>query len=87
METTTLSSDGQVTIPQVLREIHQWEVGQEFVAIDTGDGILLKPKTPFAETALDAVAGCLKHNGTPVSLEEMEDAIRRGVEETWHDRR
>jgi bifunctional DNA-binding transcriptional regulator/antitoxin component of YhaV-PrlF toxin-antitoxin module len=87
METTKLSSDGQVTIPQVLREIHQWQAGQEFVAIDTGDGILLKPKTPFVETTLEAVAGYLKYDGTPISLEEMEDAIRRGVEETWDDRR
>lgn len=47
MEITKLSSEGQVIIPKFLREAHHWEVGQELIAIDTGDGILLKPKKPF----------------------------------------
>jgi len=84
MKTTRMSSKGQVIIPKALREIHHWEEGQELIAIDMGDGILLKPKKPFSETTLDNVAGCLKHRGTPKSLEEMEDAIRQGVEELWN---
>jgi bifunctional DNA-binding transcriptional regulator/antitoxin component of YhaV-PrlF toxin-antitoxin module len=31
--------------------------------------------------AIDLVAGCLKYQGTPKSLEDMEDAIRQGLEE------
>ncbi len=86
METTKLSSKGQVIIPKSLRTAHHWEVGQELVAIDMGDGILLKPKKPFSETTLEDVAGCLKYQGPPKSLVDMEDAIRQGVEELWHDR-
>jgi len=86
METTRLSSEGQVIIPQSLREAHRWEVGQELIAIDMGDGILLKPKKPFPKTTLDHVLGCLKYQGERRSLEDMEDAIRKGVEEYWHDR-
>ena len=37
-------------IPKSLQEAHHWEPGQELVAIAMGDGILLKPKKPFAET-------------------------------------
>ncbi len=81
MKTTRMSSKGQVIIPKALRESHHWEEGQELIAIDMGDGILLKPKKPFPETTLDRVAGCLKYIGTPKSLEDMEDAIRQGVEE------
>lgn len=81
MKTTRMSSKGQVIIPKALRESHHWEEGQELIAIDMGDGILLKPKKPFPETTLDRVAGCLKYRGTPKSLEDMEDAIRQGVEE------
>jgi hypothetical protein len=44
-------------------------------------GILLKPKKPFPKTTLDEVAGCLQYRGIPKSLEDMEDAIRQGVEE------
>ncbi|BAU63275.1 hypothetical protein STA3757_06350 [Stanieria sp. NIES-3757] len=80
MKTTKMSSKGQVIIPKALRESHNWEEGQELIAIDMGDGILLKPKKPFPETTLDRVAGCLKYQGTPKSLEDMEDAIRKGVE-------
>jgi AbrB family looped-hinge helix DNA binding protein len=84
MKTTRMSSKGQVIIPKALREIHHWEEGQELIAIDMGDGILLKPKKPFPETTLNNVAGCLKNRGIPKSLEEMEDAIRQGVEELWN---
>jgi AbrB family looped-hinge helix DNA binding protein len=86
MEITRLSSKGQIIIPKAMRTAHQWEAGQELVAIDVGDGILLKPKKPFPETTLDQVAGSLKYAGKPKSLEEMEDAIRQGVMEQWHDR-
>lgn len=86
MKTTRMSSKGQVIIPKALREIHHWEEGQELIAIDVGDGILLKPKKPFPERTLDDVGGCLKYQGNPKSFEEMENAIRQGVEELWHGR-
>jgi bifunctional DNA-binding transcriptional regulator/antitoxin component of YhaV-PrlF toxin-antitoxin module len=85
MEVTHLSNEGQVMIPEALRAAHQWEAGQELIAIEVGDRILLKPKKPVPQTTLDQVAGCLKYEGKPKSLEEMEDAIRQGVMEQ-HDR-
>ena len=54
--------------------------------IDVGDGILLKPNKPFPETALLQVAGCLKYAGKAKSLGDLENAIRQGVMEQWHDR-
>lgn len=76
---TKLSSKGQVIIPKILRDAHHWQPGQELIAIDTGDGILLKPKQPFAETQLENVAGCLNYEGKPKSLNELDEAIRLGV--------
>ena len=61
METTRLSRKGQVIIPKALRDAHHWLAGQELIAIDTGDGILLKPKKPFEKTNLEDVAGCLQY--------------------------
>jgi AbrB family looped-hinge helix DNA binding protein len=84
MEIIKVSKEGQVIIPEQLRKSHGWETGQELIVIDTGDGVLLKPKKPFAETTLNEVAGCLKYQGTPKSLDDMDDAIRQGVEESWH---
>ncbi len=86
MEVTRLSSKGQVIIPKALRAAHHWEAGQELIAIDVGDGILLKPKKPFLQTTLAQVAGCLKYRGKPKSLDELENAICQGVIEQWHDR-
>jgi bifunctional DNA-binding transcriptional regulator/antitoxin component of YhaV-PrlF toxin-antitoxin module len=85
MEITKLSPQGEVIIPESLRKAHQWNVGQEFIIIDMGHGILLQPKKPFPVTKLEDVAGCLKYDGEPATLEDMEDAIRQGVEEMWHD--
>ncbi|MCC5668693.1 hypothetical protein LC653_33800 [Nostoc sp. CHAB 5784] len=45
-------------------------------------GDLLKPSNCFSTTKLDDVAGCLKYLGKPKTLEDMENAIRQGVEES-----
>ncbi|WP_017653571.1 AbrB/MazE/SpoVT family DNA-binding domain-containing protein [Fortiea contorta] len=84
MEITKISDEGQVIIPESLRKSHDWKAGQELIAIDMGDGILFKPKKHFLQTTLADVAGCLKYQGTPKTLAEMDDAIRQGVEELWH---
>jgi len=81
MEITKLSNQGQITIPQILREQYHWEDGQELVIINMGDGILLKPKKPFQETTLDQVAGCLKYEGKAKTIEEMDEAIEQGIKE------
>ena len=83
METTRLSSKGQVIIPKALRDAYHWQTGQEFIAINTGDGILLKPKKPFPETKLEDVAGYLHYKGKPKTLDELNDAIRQGVLQQW----
>ncbi|MDJ1168014.1 hypothetical protein PMG71_01075 [Roseofilum sp. BLCC_M154] len=35
----------------------------------------------FPETTLNEVAGCLKYEGIPKTLDDLEDAIRQGLEE------
>lgn len=79
MQTTKLSSKGQVIIPKVLRSRYKWNAGQELSVIDTGDGILLKPSHTFKKTELAQVAAILKYSGKPVSLEEMQEAIKKGA--------
>ena len=79
METTKISSKGQVVIPKSLRVAHHWEAGQELVVVDVGDGILFKQKSPFEETTIDDVASSLKFTGKTRSLDDMDKAIRKGV--------
>ena len=87
MDTTRLSSKGQIIIPKWLRDAYRWETGLEFVVIDTGEGILLKPNRAFAPTILDDVAGSLPGDGDARTVEEMDDGLRRAIRETWDDRR
>lgn len=83
METTKLSSKGQVIIPKGVRGARRWEVGLELQVIDTGDGILLRPKAPFPETALDEVAGLLKDHVRPRTDREIREAVARGLKDKW----
>ncbi|VAW54006.1 hypothetical protein MNBD_GAMMA07-1604 [hydrothermal vent metagenome] len=83
MNTTKLSSKGQVIIPKPVRTSHHWEAGQELVVEDFGDGILLKPKTPFEETNIKDVASCLKFRGKTKSLDDMEAAISKGIKDKF----
>ncbi|WP_318702360.1 MULTISPECIES: hypothetical protein [unclassified Roseofilum] len=39
----------------------------------------------FPETSLNQVAGYLKYEGIPKTLDDLEDAIRQGVEEQGND--
>ncbi len=81
MTVTRLSSKGQVIIPKPIRSTHHWEQGQQLAVVDTGDGILLKPASPFHESCLEDVAGFLRYSGKPKTLKDMEDAIKQGVQE------
>lgn len=86
METTKLSSKGQIIIPKWLRDIYRWEAGLEFVVIDTGEGILLRPSRPFEPTTLDEVTGSLPNGGRSRTIEEMAADLQRGIREAWDDR-
>jgi AbrB family looped-hinge helix DNA binding protein len=85
--TTRLSSKGQVIIPRQVRTAHNWKSGQELEVVDVGDGVLLKPKKPFPETTLAEVTGSLGYNGKAKTIEEMEEAIRKGARESGRDSR
>jgi len=75
LETTRLSSKGQISIPKSVREAHNWEPGTEFVIEEVGNAILLRPAKPFPLSKLEDVAGCLAYQGPAKTLEEMEAAI------------
>lgn len=84
METTKLSSKGQVIIPKAFRSAHHWETGLELMVIDTGDGLLLKPKAPFAPSELSDVSGMFKGKAAK-SDQEIEAALIRDVRRKWRD--
>lgn len=85
METTKLSSKGQVIIPKAFRSTHHWEPGLELMVIDTGDGLLLKPKAPFAPSDLSEVFGMFKDKVSPKTDEEIAAALAQNMRSKWRD--
>jgi AbrB family looped-hinge helix DNA binding protein len=85
METTRLSSKGQVILPKSVRDAHRWEPGTEFVVEDVANGVLLRPLKPFPPSRLKDVVGILRYTGKPKTLEEMDEAILVEVRRR-HDR-
>jgi AbrB family looped-hinge helix DNA binding protein len=79
METTRLSSKGQVIIPQAIREIHHWSSGAEFAVFDTDQGILLTPIKPFKSTTINHIIGCTGYKGKKKSIKDMEKGIMKGA--------
>ena len=61
--------------------------GLEIQIIKFEDKILLKSKAPFEKTSLSDVAGCLQYNGPRKSDEDIQNAIKQGVnsERLIHD--
>lgn len=86
METTKLSSKGQVIIPKALRDSHHWQTGLELMAIDTGDGVLLKPKAPFPATELAQVAGMLRGRTSAKSDADIKRALVKDIRGKWRGR-
>jgi AbrB family looped-hinge helix DNA binding protein len=85
MAKTRLSSKGQVIIPKAVRDRHGWQPGVELEVEDRGDAVVLRPAKPFAETTFDAVRGCLKYDGPPRTIEEMDEAVAREARRMWEE--
>jgi AbrB family looped-hinge helix DNA binding protein len=88
METTRLSTKGQIVLPRSIRASRAWEPGTEFTVEETREGILLKPKSAFkvGATTVDEVAGYLGRireaaggKMKRVSLKQMDAAITSEV--------
>lgn len=83
METTRLSTKGQIILPKSIRSKNAWGPGLEFEIQEMSGGVLLKPVKRFPRTTLDQVAGCLKYKGKPKTIEEMDAGIAKAVKERY----
>jgi AbrB family looped-hinge helix DNA binding protein len=79
MPTTRLSSRGQVVLPKRVREANRWDPGQEFEVVQTEEGVLLRPRSPFPETTFEAVCGRTGYDGPAVSDDRLTgtEALRK----------
>ena len=79
MDTTRLSSKGQLVLPKAIREADGWTEGTEFFVERVLEGILLRPVRSFPVTRLKDVIGCAGYRGPVRSLADMDKAIAHGV--------
>jgi len=79
METTRLSTKGQIILPKAIRESHKWGPGTEFTVEETADGVLLRPSRYFPKTRVEDVYGCLAGPEKRKSIAEMDEAITHEV--------
>lgn len=79
METTTLSSRGQIVIPKVLRDSRHWHAGTSFSVEEVPQGILLKPVSTFEPSRLEDVMGCTAYRGPALSQADIDAALGADV--------
>ena len=85
METTRLSTKGQIVLPKGIRVSRAWGPGTEFTVEETTEGILLRPAAHFPHTDLEEVAGRLRSTRKSKTPAQMRAAISREVMRR-HDR-
>lgn len=79
MQTTRLSSKGQLVLPKTLRDAHGWHSGIEFVLVEQNDGVFLKPLNPHKGSHASQLLGCLGYKGLKKTLKQMEEGIAKGT--------
>lgn len=86
MQTTSLSSKGQVVLPKQIRDAGHYAPGARFSVEATPEGVLLRPLKELPASKLSDVAGCLPFKGKAKTVEEMDAAISEELK-TRRDRR
>ena len=77
METTRLSSKGQVVLPKAVREAHDWQPGLVLAIEQTSGGVLLRPLKTTQPRKVEDVFGCLKYTGRPKTIPQMHEAVSK----------
>jgi len=87
METTRVSSKGQVVIPKSVRDLLHLEAGAVLSVGVENDAIVLhqvrKALRLPTESEVNAVAGCLKIGGPMPSREEEDAAVAALFRKEW----
>ena len=85
METTKVSTKGQVVLPKAVRAAQRWEPGQELEVINAGGYVILKKAAAKRARGIESLVGVLSkyRKDKPVTDEEMQAAVRRAAVERY----
>lgn len=78
---TTLSSKGQIVIPQQIRQHHGWRPGISFTIIDSDNTLILQPIITKSTTKLEDVIGCAGYHGKKKSQADMDAGILKEAQQ------
>ena len=80
-----MSAKGQVVIPKAVRERLRWDHGADLEIVETGNGVLLRPRLPDRkQISIEEFRSRMpKYSGPPATLEDMERAIEAGRAARW----
>lgn len=84
-----ISSKGQLVLPKAVRDAYGLTAGSEVDVESAGDASLLRParKKGRRTYSIEEVAGFLKYDGPPVTLEDMDRALENEVRRKWNAER
>jgi AbrB family looped-hinge helix DNA binding protein len=77
LETTVVSTKGQIVLPKSIRESQEGKPGTELTVEETKDGVLLRAASRLPRTKLDDVVGFLRWRGKPKTIAQMNAAIEK----------
>jgi AbrB family looped-hinge helix DNA binding protein len=69
--TIKLSSKGQIVIPKEIRDELHWQTGTQLSLLTTVSGVSLRAMPVKTGRNLGDLIGLLKHDGAPISIEEL----------------
>lgn len=75
MARTTLSTKGQIVLPQAIRTQLGLLPGSELDVTTDGDTVILRRVSRFPSVTLDQALGCVDYHGPIRSVEEMNAGV------------
>ncbi|MFT4178447.1 MAG: AbrB/MazE/SpoVT family DNA-binding domain-containing protein [Thermomonas sp.] len=85
METTKLSTKGQVVLPKAMRDAMHWEPGQELQVLNAGGYLIVKKVQATKQADWSDIVGSLSRyrKGKPMTDEEMHEVVRKCAVERY----
>jgi hypothetical protein len=76
---TTLTTEDRVILTAAVRRRRNSNAGTRPIVEKTVDGVAIKPAPLFPPTTPEQVFGCLRYEGKPIRLQEMQPGIAAEV--------
>jgi AbrB family looped-hinge helix DNA binding protein len=80
---TRVSTKGQIVLPKAIRDRRGWTTGAELVIEERPEGVLLRPAAKAERTRVEDVFGSLGPVDRVVSIEDMNEAVRKEARRRW----